>query len=144
MVESAVTLPLIIFMMLAVAEVGRAIAQYNLLTKSVRDAARFLADSPTDASGVPLIDDARWRDAQELVVYGTTAPGGGASPLLEGLTLGNVGPKPVPTADGHIEVRVTYTYEASFAPLPTFGIGDGDGITLGPFTASAVMQGLRI
>jgi Flp pilus assembly protein TadG len=40
-VECVIVLPLVLFLILAVAEVGNAIQQYNSLTHAARDAARY-------------------------------------------------------------------------------------------------------
>ncbi|MEJ2115423.1 MAG: pilus assembly protein, partial [Gammaproteobacteria bacterium] len=44
-VEFVVILPILLLLMLASAELGRAFYQYNTLTKTVRDGARYLADN---------------------------------------------------------------------------------------------------
>ena len=73
-VELALVIPFLLVMAILVAEFGRAIYQYNTLTKSVRDAARYLT-MQTPGTHVA--------EAQNLVVYGTTVAG--ASPLAPGL-----------------------------------------------------------
>jgi Flp pilus assembly protein TadG len=146
-VESAVVLPLIIFMMLAVAEVGRAIAQYNMLTKSVQDAARYLAGGETDPTGKLVLKAEDVTVAKNLVVYGTPDKRPG-SELLKGLSTSKV-TVGAPFQDSgtgvwYVTVQAEYAFEALFAPFPTFGLGGGDGITLGPYVAMATMPGLRI
>jgi len=73
-VELALVIPFLLVMAILVAEFGRAIYQYNTLTKSVRDAARYLT-MQTPGTHVA--------EAQNLVVYGTTAAG--SRPLAPGL-----------------------------------------------------------
>jgi Flp pilus assembly protein TadG len=75
LVELALVIPLLLVMALLVAEFGRAIYQYNLLVKSVRDATRYLA-MQTPGTHVT--------EAKNLVVYGSTASG--TTPLAPGLT----------------------------------------------------------
>jgi Flp pilus assembly protein TadG len=79
LVELALVLPYLIVLSALVVEFGRAIYQYNILTKSVRDAARYLA---TQTPGTHVTE------AKNLVVYGNTA--GGSTPLAPGLTVGMV------------------------------------------------------
>jgi len=42
-IEFAIALPLLLFLLLATAETGRLLSQYDTLNKAVRDAARYLA-----------------------------------------------------------------------------------------------------
>lgn len=81
MVEFAILLIPLITLVMGVAEFGHAIWQYEALTKSTRDAARYLSTYlPSDPS-YPIAS------AQCLVVYGTTScPGGSGTPLVSGLT----------------------------------------------------------
>lgn len=79
LVEFALVLPLLLVMTFIVTEFGRAIYQYHLLTKSVRDAARYLSTQAPGTGGTA---------ARNLVVYGNTT--GTGSPLATGLTTSNV------------------------------------------------------
>jgi Flp pilus assembly protein TadG len=65
-VELALVIPFLLVMAILVAEFGRAIYQYNILTKSVRDAARYLT---MQTPGTHIAE------AKNLVVYGSTAAG---------------------------------------------------------------------
>lgn len=74
-------IPLLI-MSAGIAEMGRALYQYNALTKSVRNAARFLSmQNPTDA-------DYPAAAAKCLAVYGNSGCAG--EPLVPGLALDKV------------------------------------------------------
>ena len=75
LVELALVIPFLLVMAMLVAEFGRAIYQYNTLTKSVRDATRYLT-MQTPGTHVA--------EARNLVVYGTTVAG--TTPLAPGLT----------------------------------------------------------
>ena len=76
--EMAVVLPLLLVLFAATAEFGRFFYTYNTLAKSTRAGARYLTASNQ------ATDDM----AKSLVVYGTTDDG--ASPILAGLSAGNV------------------------------------------------------
>lgn len=141
MVESAIVLPLIIFLMLATAEVGRAISQYNTLTKALRDGTRFLTNSPTNEAGVAQPTAAKKLSARNLVVFGNTA-GTGAS-ILPGMTLANVA-NPIVVNDRYIRITATYTFQSMFASLPALGLGVGGGIAIPQFNASVTMRNLRV
>ncbi|WGY72957.1 pilus assembly protein [Burkholderia cepacia] len=78
-VEFALVLMPMILLATGVAEFGRAIYQYETLTKATRDAARYLSVwLPTD-SAYPV------SQAQCLVVYGSTTCGASGTELVPGL-----------------------------------------------------------
>lgn len=79
-IEFAILIIPMMLMLFGVMEYGRAIYQYNTLTKSVRDAARYLS---TVAPG------AGHAEARNLVVCGSTTPCG-TNALAPGLTTGMV------------------------------------------------------
>lgn len=77
--EFALVVPLLLLVALITIDYGRAVYQYNTLTKSVRDAARYLSmQSPGSGASV----------AKSLVVYGN--PSGSGSPLALGLSVSQV------------------------------------------------------
>jgi Flp pilus assembly protein TadG len=80
-VELALVLPLLLAICFAITEFGRAIYTYDALTKSARDAARYLS---TQSAG----DAPAQATASNLVVYGN--PAGTGSPLVPGLTTSKV------------------------------------------------------
>jgi len=80
-VEFAIVLIPLLTMVMGVAEFGRAIYQYEALTKTTRDAARYLSEfSPSDAT-YPLAD------AQCLALTGQVTSSGACSgnPIVPGL-----------------------------------------------------------
>ena len=79
MVEFALVLPLLLILGFITTEFSRALYQYNTLTKSVRDAARYLS---TQNPGTKIAE------SKNLVVYGSLANTG--SPLAFGLALNQV------------------------------------------------------
>ena len=103
--ELAIVLPILLVLFGATAEFGRFFYTYNTLTKSTRAGARYLTAS-NQAS-----DD----DAKRLVVNGTLDDG--VSPLLSGLSTGNVnitreGPSCCPQT---VTVEISgYQYEPIF------------------------------
>ena len=78
-VEFALILPLLLILTFITTEFGRALYQYNILTKSVRNAARYLA---IQSPGARIIESAN------LVVYGSLDNTG--LPLALGLALNQV------------------------------------------------------
>lgn len=83
LVELAFVLPLLLMMSFITTEFGRALYQYNTITKSVRDAVRYLTFQTPGQGDVAAPDAVR-----NLVVYGSTANTG--VPLALGLDQANV------------------------------------------------------
>lgn len=145
-VEFTIVLPLLLLLMLAAAEFGRALYQYDTLTKAVRDGARYYSDSQFLYIGTSkLIDPAAAPAAINLVVYGNSA--GAGQPLVPGFTTGmvKVTPPPTPSAPTGDYVTMSATYPFQFLPgnplagiLSLFG-GNGLGNSLA-MTASVVMR----
>ena len=79
LVEFSLILPLLLLLTFITTEFGRAMYQYNTITKSVRDAVRYLS---TETPGT------HQAEAKNLIVYGNLA--GTGTPLALGLTLANV------------------------------------------------------
>lgn len=107
-VEFALILPLLLLLTFITTEFGRAVYQYNTLTKSVRDAVRYLS---VQTPGTHTTE------ARNLVVYGNTS--GTGSPLVLGLTLSNV-PTPTWQTAGTVPVINTVRVQVTgyvFRPL---------------------------
>lgn len=121
LVEFALILPLLLILTFVTTEYSRALFQYNILTKSVRDAARYLSVyNPGDATKFPI--------AKNLVVYGN--PAGTGSPLVIGLTTTLV-PNPVWQTAGTapvintVTIRVTgYVFRPLFASALNVNFGN--------------------
>ena len=82
LVELAIVLPIMLVLFGAVAEFGRYFYEYTTVAKAARVGARYLASKSVE-SGVNYEGNAK-----NLVVYGNIA--GSGSPVLPGLTTGNV------------------------------------------------------
>lgn len=141
MVEFAIVAPLMIFLLLAVAEFGNVLNQYNTLTKAVRDGARHVAGKALDlGTNVVILSDGLKAETRQVVVNGAA----GGTALLPGLTTGNVAVTQVD--DQHVSVQASYTYTpllGAGASLPSFGLGGGGSIPLGfTFQATVVMRAL--
>lgn len=142
-VEFTIVLPVLLFLFIATAEVGRLLYDYNTLTKAQRNGARFLAAKLHlgGASSYTQFEDL----ATNLVIYGHI--NGGGDPLLPRLN----DPDPAvadvaldnPTPDD-VRVSVTYWYQPMvFSAIPGLGLG-GDidlGLTLRSSVTMRVMRG---
>lgn len=128
LVEFALILPLLLLLSMITTEFGRAMYQYNTLTKSVRDASRYLS---LQTPGT------RITEARNLIVYGNTA--GTGAPLALGLTNSHV-PDPTWQTAGTNPVINTvtvqiegYTFNSLFPSV--FGISFGN-IPFTPISAT--------
>ncbi len=120
LVETAITLPVLLFVMLAASEFTNAFVTHTTLTKAVRDGARWAAEEAIDGTLTVNLTAALQAEASNLVVYGNKA--GAGAPLLNGLTTGDV--TVTALADNNIRVTANYPYTGILGTvLPTFGSG---------------------
>jgi hypothetical protein len=121
MVEFTIVLPVLLMLLFAVTEIGRAIVRYNTLTKAVQDGARHAAAyALLGTTGQVTIDAQLQTEVRNIVVYGNRA--GTGTPLLGGLLPGQV--NLVDAGGDQIRVDVSYPYQPLFgAVLPNFGPG---------------------
>ncbi|MDB5854718.1 MAG: pilus assembly protein TadE [Herminiimonas sp.] len=136
LIELALILPMLLIMTFITTEFGRALYQYNTLTKSVRDAARYLS---TQSPGTKIVE------ARNLVVYGNTL--GTGTPLARGLTVANV-PAPTWQTVGTDPVINTVTvsvtgYEFRFLFTSAYGDNFGSANTPGVLTYSPIAATMR-
>ena len=135
-VEFTVMLPVLLLLLLGTAELGRALYEYNTLTKAVRDGARYLAENAEAGStGVIDITPATATTTRNLVVYG--APATGARSLLRGFGTADVSVTEVDA--NHVRVAASYAYAPLFLAIPTFGNG-GDIAVPVTFQAACTMR----
>lgn len=135
-VEFAICVPVLLLLMLATAELGRAMFQYNTLIKAVRDGARYAASASTSSQRIVVITNQVRNETRNLVVTGNI--GGTGAPLLAGLTVNNVTLNNV--GNGFISVSATYTYTPILSgTLPTFGYGPAINLSM-TFPATVVMR----
>jgi Flp pilus assembly protein TadG len=124
-IEFALVLPLLLILTFITTEFGRALYQYNTITKSVRDAARYLSvQDPT----ILTSDPGKVTNAKNLVVYGNFT--NTSAPLALGLSTTQV-PNPVWQTVGSnpvintVTIKVTgYVYRPLFASA--FGVNFGN------------------
>lgn len=138
-VELAIALPVLLLLLTATVEVGRLLSEYDTLTKSVRNAARYLAANALQGTtGVVSITPQVQSATANLVVTGNVN-GTGAS-LLPGLVSADVAVTDL--GGGYVSVSASYTYQPILgATLSTFG--NGPPIALGfPLNATTVMRAL--
>jgi len=138
-VETAIVLPFLIFVMFAASEVTNAFIQHTTLTKAVRDGARYIAEEAIDGTLTVNLSNTLIDQTRRLVVYGDRDQSSG-TPLVYGLTVNDVIVSNV--GGNNIEVRVNYPYNGILGSvLPAFGYGS-DISLLFNLQASVTMRAL--
>lgn len=131
LVEFALVLPLLIILLFITAEFGRALYQYNILTKSVRDAVRFLSMESAPGQNMEA--------ARNIVVFGN--PTGTGRPLAPGLALENV-PDPSWQATSSSPIIQTVTVRITGYRF-TSSVTGAFGLPFGDFTYSDISATMR-
>lgn len=127
-IELAITLPLVLLIMLATAEFGRAFFHYTTLTKAVEAGSRYYSSAALNTT-IPVAT--KVTTTENLIVFGS--PGAGTS-VLPGFTVSDVteisavGPVGSIPAD-HVRVTATYTYTPMISNLPIYGTVAGFTMT---------------
>ena len=117
LVEFAIVLVPLIVLVMGVAEFGHAIWQYEALTKSTRDAARYLSTYlPTDPTYATATAAAKC-----LVVYGNTTCPSSGTPLVSGLTSSMVVICDASSSTGCTDS----TDPTAFSNVPTYDTNNG-------------------
>ena len=129
LVEMALVTPILLVLLLVTADLTRAFIEHNTVTKAVRNGARYVATNAFEGStGVVNIDAALAIETQNLVVYGSTSPPGGASPVVPGLTLANITVVQIAGTDD-IQVSATYALGGLFGPVLPVNLYTGNTIS---------------
>ena len=135
--ELAIIFPLVLLIMLATAEFGRAFFQYTTLTKAVEAGTRYYASTALDTT-VPVATQVA--TTENLIVFAD--PAGGGTSVLPNFTVSDVteisavGPVGTVPAD-HVRVTANYTYAPMIGRLPIFG-----AVSSFTMTASQTMRAL--
>ena len=129
LVEMALVTPILLVLLLVTADLTRAFIEHNTVTKAVRNGARYVAANAYEGTtGVVSIDATLRNETQNLVVYGTTNPPGGASPVVPGLTLANITVVQIAGTDD-IAVSATYALVGLFGPVLHTNLYTGNTIS---------------
>lgn len=139
LVETVVVTPILLFLILATAEVTNAFVDHNTLSKSVRSAARYLAsNSVLGTTGIVVVTAKASTEARNLAVYGNTA--GTGVPVLTGFTVGDVQISDL--GNNNVQVSATYPYTGLLGgTLPSFGLGGSVDLTMN-LEATVTMRAL--
>ena len=128
LVEMALVTPILLVLLLATADLTRAFIEHNTVTKSVRNGARYVAANAFQGTtGLVTVDATLANETRNLVVYGSTNPPGGATPVVPGLTLANITVVQVAGTDD-IAVSATYALGGLFGPVLPINLYTGNTI----------------
>jgi Flp pilus assembly protein TadG len=141
--EMALVTPILLVLLLVTADLTRAFIEHNTVTKAVRNGARYVAANAFEGTtGVVNIDATLRIETQNLVVFGSTTPPGGASPVVPGLTLANITVVQIAGTDD-IAVSATYALGGLFGPVLPINLYSGNTIsTARTLRATVTMRAL--
>jgi Flp pilus assembly protein TadG len=117
LIEFALVLPFILLLCLGTIEFGRAYYNYNILTKGVRDGARYAASNRINSIGTWVTGDDIVGNTQKLVVYGKVNPTGSDVKIIPDLLQSqiNVVVDRVTETQQYVTVSAAYPYRPLFA-----------------------------
>ena len=120
-VEFAIVVPVMLFLMLATAEIGRVFYHYNTLTKAVQTGARYASKPLMTTNQLTNIDAAFKQRIKNFVVYGNE--NGGGATMLAGISAANTNVViSSDVANKTITIEVSYVYNfAVLSDLPFIG-----------------------
>ena len=122
-VELAITLPLVILIMFATAELGRAFYQYTTLAKAVEAGARYYASAVNDLT---IVETDKIPTTKNLVV--SASPDGTGAAVLPLFSKNDVEVGPV--LDDHVRVSAKYDFKPIIGKLPIINKVIGEGLKL--------------
>ncbi|TLU61508.1 pilus assembly protein [Thalassotalea litorea] len=142
-IELTLVLPILLLLVFTVAEFGRLLYQYNALTKTVRDASRYLDIYATPGvSDVIDISNTLRTEVDNLVYYGATTNTG--NEILPGLANSTTN---VSVSGQFITLSVSYNFQPIFSTIiPDFGYGGGFNLSFPlvvSYTLKAQSGGIR-
>lgn len=117
-VELVITLPLVLLIMLATAELGRAIYQYTTLTKAVEAGSRYYASAALDIS---ITDATKEATTENLIVFGSPIAGTSVLPGFAVSDVTEVAFEPAGAPIDHVRVSADYDYAPFISGIPILG-----------------------
>ncbi|PSW05150.1 hypothetical protein C9I89_10185 [Photobacterium lipolyticum] len=119
MVEFTIILPILLFLLLSILELGRAFYQYTELEKLSRDSTRYLINTIARGSGTYELTQNDINNAKNLAVYGNINGGGDTRlPLLKTEQVS------VTLNGNHVQVEIVYPFHPVLGQLPNFFSAD--------------------
>lgn len=124
-IEFAVSVILLLVLMLAVAELGRAFYSYNTLTKAVRSGVRYISDNALNTVGVVALTGQKIADTRNMVIYGQLNAGTPVLPSMDASSIDVVQAFPSGVANPYVQVTANYEFTPIFAAIPTAALNGG-------------------
>jgi Flp pilus assembly protein TadG len=128
-VEMLIVLPILMMILMSIAEFGNAFVQYTNLNKMAQSGIRYATAGVTGTASYDQIADVD--EIKNMVVYGKTVVGDGASSLMSGIDTSDVS---VVHENGYVTVTINHTYVpviTKFSSTLNFAV---------PLNASAMMR----
>jgi len=126
-VEFAVGVLVVLFLMLAVVEIGRAYYTYATLTKAVRSGARYIAINARNSVGLVDLNDQNTLETKNLMIYGDI--GGGEQRVLSNFETSDISlsrdDESSGAANPYVRVKADYNYVPLLGEISRFGVGGG-------------------
>ncbi|WMC11892.1 pilus assembly protein [Oceanimonas pelagia] len=115
-VEATIVLPLMLLLMLAIGEFGRALYQYATLTQALRGGALSMDRMGTYVDN-PTTRAEKENTVKNIIVYGNAA--GSGNPVLQGLSKSNVTfsgiyELPVDSGNYYSDISISYSWQPIF------------------------------
>ncbi len=139
LVETIIVTPLLLFLILATAEITAAFVDHNTLTKSARNAARYVsARALVGSTGTVDLNAALLTEVRNVVVFGN--PAGTGTSILPGLNPGDIQVQNL--GNDVIQVTANYAYSGILGgTLPSLGLGSDSDLTIN-LQATVAMRAL--
>ena len=115
-IEFAIVVPVMLFLMLATAEFGRVFYQYNTLTKAVQSGARYASKPLLTTNELTNLDAAFMQRIQNIVVYGNEVVADGSTPVLDGFAA-NSSNVQINSSSANKTITIQATYNYGFSVL---------------------------
>ena len=128
-VEMLIAVPVLMMILMSIAEFGNAFVQYTNLNKMAQSGIRYATSGVTGTSSYDQIADVD--EIKNMVVYGKTSVGDSASSLMSGIDTSDV---TVVHQNGYVTVTINHTYVpviTEFSSTLNFAV---------PLNASAMMR----
>ena len=139
LVEMVIVTPILLFIMMATAELTRAFIDHNTLTKAVRTGVRYVAANAFQGTtGVVSVSAALRGETQNLIVYGNSA--GTGTPVLAGLTSADITVTNI--GANNIQVSAVHTISGILGPLLRSVAGGPDINMVHNLEATVTMRAL--
>ncbi|WP_215404270.1 TadE/TadG family type IV pilus assembly protein [Vibrio gigantis] len=110
-IEMMIAMPVLLFFLVLVLELGNILIHYNVIAKSVQNGARYAVSEVYGTKGGSVAPTA---EIQNIVVYGKNTVG---TAILSNLSTSDVTVN-APTVDSYVRVTVNYDYVPHFLSIP--------------------------